>query len=253
MGYDISYHPISKEQIHQWYFDILEDIDLANKLKVRVPSKQLKNESQRNEFEEFYLNKYKETIETAKKMKGSFNRTHAYIAAIVQGFFEEFFYTRGAALSFIENDDFFNKYTTSWKEIAPTKYLENFESDGLFENYSGGVYLSHKQVEKLLVDYEKDKNLRDTIDELFSHDRINVFLNALKFAKEKGLGLLEATEVVEPHPDVKKEPTCYCNLFNCDPAGITLFQMAVMEQMKEAMELNEKKEKKGFWKKLFGK
>ncbi len=254
MGYDISYHPISETQIQQWYFDVLENSNLINKLKVRVPSNQLEDESQRDDLEEFYLNKYKETIEYSKTMEGSFSKTHAYIIAITQGFFEEFFYTRGAALSFIENDDFFDKYTTSWKEIAPAKYLENFDFDRLDENYSGGVYLSSTQVEKFLIDYKNDEKLKSTIDELFSHDRINVFLRALNFAKGKKLGLLEATEVVEPHPNFNEEPSCYCNLFNCDPQGITLFQMTAMEQIKEAMkQAEQQKEKKGFWKKLFGK
>ncbi len=28
MGYDMSYHPISEEQIDQWYFNVLENHDL---------------------------------------------------------------------------------------------------------------------------------------------------------------------------------------------------------------------------------
>ena len=243
MGYDISYHPISKAQMHKWYFDVLDDSSLLDKLETRVPSNQLKSESQRAEFEEYYLNKYKDVIKVSKTMKDSFSKTHAYIIAVVQGFFEEFFYTRGAALSFVEDDDFFDKYTTSWRDIAPKKYLENFEYDGLDENYSGGVYLSPTQVVQLLTDYEKDKKLKTTIDKLFSHNRIVIFLEALNFAKEKGLGLLEATEVVEPHPNSNIEPDCYCNLFNCDSKGITLFQMAAMEQMKEAMEQAERQKK----------
>ncbi len=46
---------------------------------------------------------------------------------------------------------------------------------------------------------------------------IEVFIDALNFAKEKGVGILEASEVVEPHPNFNEEPTCYCNLFNCNP------------------------------------
>lgn len=89
MGYDMSYHPISKEQIDKWYFDILDDINLVNSLKVRVPSSQL----------------------------------------------------------------------------------------------------------------------------------------------EKGLGILEASDVVEPHPSLEEEPACYSNLFNCDFQGISLYYEAVMEQL----------------------
>ena len=78
----------------------------------------------------------------------------------------------------------------------------------------------------MLKDYENEIATKTMLDEHFSHNRIEVFLDALNFAKEKGIGILEASEVVEPHPDFNEEPTCYCNLFNCDPKGITLFQMA---------------------------
>jgi len=232
MGYDISWHPITVEQINKWYFDVLENSNLANKLKVRIPNDQLKYESQREEFEKFYLEKYKKVIESAKTMEGSFNQTHAYNIALVQGFFEEFFYTRGSAISFIMDDNFIDKYTTSWQKISPKKYLINFEQDSLDGNYSGGVYLSALQVKKLLQDYREDENIKAILNQEFSHGRIDIFLQALNFAQKRNLGLLEATEVVEPYPDINMgDPICYCNLFNCHPRGINLFQMTVAEQL----------------------
>jgi len=234
MGYDVSWHPISEKQIHKWYFDVLDNRSLADKLSVRIPDNQLEDESQRKEFEEFYLDKYKGTLKAAKGMEGSFNSTHAYCIAVTQGFFEEFFYTRGSALSFIEDEIIFDKYITSWDKIAPKKYLNNFEYDGLDGNYSGGVFLSPVQVGLVLEDYEKG-NIKSMLETAFSHGRIDVFLKALNFAKSNKLGLLEATEVVEPSPDFREEPDCYCNLFNCDPDGINLFQIAAMEQINEIM------------------
>ncbi len=232
MGYDVSYHPITEDQIHEFYFNVLEDISLADNLKVRVPNDQLKDESQREDFEQFYLDKYKETIRTSQEMDyDDFGTTHAFNIAVVQGFFEEFFYTRGSAISFIESDDFFEKYTTSWKHFVVNKHLTSFHDDKLDTNHCGGVYISPLQVSLLLQDYKQDLKLKNILDELFSDKRIDVFLTALTFAKEKGLGLLEATDVVEPHPDYYGEHTCYCNLFNCDPRGITLYQMAVAKQI----------------------
>jgi len=238
MGYDVSWHPITEEQIQKWYFDVLEKSALADKLKVRVPADQLEHESQREEFESFYLDKYKTTLKTVMNMEGSFSRTHAYCIAVTQGSFEEFFYTRGAALSFIEDEDFFDKYITSWQKISPEKYLNNFVNDRLDSNYSGGVFLSPSQVEQLIDDYNKDKNTKTILDSIFSHGRIEIFLEALNFAKNKKMGLIEATEVVEPHPNINIEPTCYCNLFNCDFRGIGLFQAAAMQQIQKTLDQN---------------
>ena len=234
MGYDISWHPISEAQMHQWYFDAMENMDLVDGIHVRVPDNQLEDETEREETEAFYVDKYKETLETAKTFEGNFSKTHAYIIAVVQGFFEVFFYTRGSAISFIEEEDFGERYVTSWRHIAPEKYLEHFEYDGLDENYSGGVYLSPSQVARLLFDYENDARTKSVLDQMFSHGRIDIFLKALNFAKEKGLGLLEATEVIEPHPQLGGTHDCYCNVFNCDSEGITLFQMTCMQQIAEA-------------------
>lgn len=46
MGWDISYHPISEKQISEWYFDVLE-----------------------NQIEDFYKEKYKETIKIGLETK----------------------------------------------------------------------------------------------------------------------------------------------------------------------------------------
>ena len=234
MGYDVSYHPITEEQIHKLYFNVIEDINLTDSLKVRVPSCQLKDESQRDEIEKFYLDKYKETIKTSIKMKDEdFGTSHAFNIAVVQGFFEEFFYTRGSALSFLDNDSFFKKYTTSWTKFVNSKYLNNYYGDKLNTNHSGGVFISPSQVSLILQDYDVDLDLKNTLDKLFSHKRIDVFLAALSYAKERNLGLLEATDVVEPHPDYYGEHVCYSNLFNCDPSGITLYQLAVRDQIEK--------------------
>lgn len=92
-----------------------------------------------------------------------------------------------------------------------------------------------------------------------------------ELSKKNKLGLLE---VVEPNPIDLNSSSCYSNLFNCDPEGALLYQETAMKQIaeiekKEGLEARtisskadykitnykpvEKKEKREFWKKLFGK
>ncbi len=135
-----------------------------------------------------------------------------------------------------------------------------------------GFYIPKNKVVDLLNDYEKTPEVKKELDDLFSHNRIKVFIKALNFAKENGLGLLEATEVIEPNPMDLNNSSCYSNLFNCDPEGAILYQQAAMEQIAEIEEnqnpkaggissnaeykitnIEPKKEKRRFWKKLFKK
>lgn len=261
MGWDISYHPISEKQINEWYFDVLDNQELIEKL------------STENKIEDFYKEKYKETINVGLETKTDdvFDKSHGYYVAVIQGFFQKFFYTRGSALSFSENQ-LFKEYYKEWREIVSSEKLTKNVNNQIIENYCSGVYIPNNKVVDLLNDYEKKPEIRKELDNLFSHNRIKVFLKALNFAKENGLGLLEATEVIEPNPMDLNNSSCYSNLYNCDPEGAMLYQQAAMEQIAEieksqnlnageisskseykVTNIESKKEKKGFWKKLFGK
>jgi hypothetical protein len=262
MGWDISYHPISEQQIIRWYFDVLENQNLIQ---------QLANE---NNIEDFYADKYRETIEVALSTAPSdaFDKTHGYYIAVIQGFFDTFYYVRGSALSFSETGNL-TRYFKQWEQIVPAGKLKNKVHNQIIENYCSGVFIPPAQVVQLLNDYHTDAAVKAELDELFSHKRLNVFMRALEHARERGLGLLEATEVMEPNPMNLNESACYSNLFNCDKEGPLLYREAALEQFaqlekREELESgsiaakaeytrvnvnpNEKGEKKSFWKKLFG-
>lgn len=264
MGYDISYHPISKEEIQKWYFDVLENPSLADELGAKY------------EIDPFYINKYKETINVGLNTttEDTFDTTHGYYIAVVQGFFRKYFYTRGSAFSFLidANADFL-QYRTDWETILPAS-CTNPIVNTITQNYSSGVFISPENVKQLLADFKNSEKTKEALMEFYSHGRIDVFIEALTFSAENDLGLLEASEVIEPNPFDLNNSTCYSNLFNCDPKGALLYREAALEQIRE-IEGNEnksdeeidgnveykkvtpqeveKQEKKGFWKKLFGK
>ena len=264
MGFDISYHPISEQEIQSWYFDVLEDESSIKKL------------AQEHDVDEFYVEKYINTIEVAKATAPTdyFDKTHGYYIAVIQGFFRTYFYTRGTAFSFfIQDKPQFKAYTTPWEDILNVK-VPNPIANTLVENYSSGIYINANQVVALLSDYQTKEEVKRELDDFYSHNRINVFLKALTYAKEHNLGLLEATEVVEPNPMNLNESTCYSNLFHCDTEGALLYEEAMFEQLRELegnqglndneiLENTERviitheqmvpEKKKSFWQKLFGK
>ena len=73
MGYDISYHPVSEQQIHTWYFDKLKYPERAKPL------------AEAHGVEEFYWKQYEETVRAGLSADPdvSFDQTHGHFIATV--------------------------------------------------------------------------------------------------------------------------------------------------------------------------
>lgn len=228
MGFDVSFHPIGEAEIREWYFDALQKLKNGNE-------NALADLAQSFGMDEFYVDKYLNILKVglATDETDDFDKTHSYYIAVIQGFFRKFYYTRGAAFTFmIEEKPAYRRYTKSWDMILNRKLTQPV-SNQITENYCGGVYIPHTQVKRLLADYETEAALQADLEKYFSHGRLNVFLNVLKFAAEEGVGVLEATEVLEPNPLNLNNSACYSNLFNCDVEGPLLYKDAAMEQLAE--------------------
>lgn len=230
MDLSISYHPISKEQMQEWYFDTFEDMGAAQTLKLRIPQTQLKEHSL-EDLEAYYLEKYKSMIQRSRDLEyDNFNKWHAYFIAIVQGFFEKFYFVHGSSVSGILDKDFHATYVSDWNDIAPSDYIEDLESSKkLVGNFSGGAYIAPEQVKKLLHDYENDESIKDLLDEQFFGKKIDVFLEALKYASQNNQGLLEATRVIDNSEELFEEPSCFSNVFNCDVISAAVYTSELAE------------------------
>jgi hypothetical protein len=251
MGYDVSFHPVSKHEIQTWYFNALNDDSKIDALALEYG------------IEDFYKEKYRQTIQTGRETSDSefFDKTHSYYIAIVQGFFRTFYYARGSAFSIlIEEKPEYRRYTEEWQSILGRDIVNPVENI-IIENYCGGVYIPAEQVIQLLSDYEEDAGVRQDIGGVFGAGFHKIFLKALKAAGELDIGLLEATEVIEPDPLNLNASLCYSNLFNCDTEGPLLYADIARRQIAEAIAAHEKTDstkisagkKKGFFQKLFGK
>ena len=207
MGYDISYHAIGKDEISQWYF---EPLKLAQKGDFETIA-QIAREAG---VDEFYAEKYADGFRSALQYgtQGIFNKTHGFHIAVAQGYFREYFYTRGTAFSFLaEQSSKFKPYISDWREVLPAEFLAEFSGEihnEIVENYCCGAYLSAASVQRLLRDYEAGGEVKSAVDEFYAQN-LPVFLNALNLAAELEVGLLEATEVVEPNPiDLNSSESC---------------------------------------------
>jgi len=230
MDLSVSYHPISEEQMRAWYFDVFKDLGAAEDLTVRIPQEQLK-ENDLNELETYYKDKYLEMIKRSRDLDyGNFNKWHGYFIAVVQGFFEKFYFVHGVAVSSILDREFKKTYLTPWEAVIPEDYIEGLEVNSKLNGpFSAGAYIAPEQVKQLLHDYENDSVIKELLQEQFEGKKIEVFLEALKYASENNQGLIEATKIIEPGEELFEEPSCYSNLFNCDVISAAVYTTELAE------------------------
>ena len=191
-------------------------------------------------MEDFYAEKYLNTLRVGAETESNelFDKSHGFYIAVVQGFFRDYYYTRGSGFSFLlEEKPEYARYFTPWAQVAPTAFPNPAENQ-IIENYCSGVYLSPEQVTQLLRDLELEPKVREDLEGLWSDGQFAVLKKALTAAAELGVGLLEATEVVEPNPISPNESTSYSNLYHCDRDGVYLYIDMAIKQISQAMGKN---------------
>ena len=140
VGYDVSFHPISPEEMREWYFTPLTWIQQGQEEKVLALAAQ-------HGMEDFYAEKYLNTLRVGVETEADelFDKSHGFYIAVIQGFFRDYYYTRGSAFSFlVEQKPEYARYFTSWEQITPVSF-PNPMQNRIIENYCSGVYLSPDQ------------------------------------------------------------------------------------------------------------
>lgn len=234
MGFDVSWHPISQMEMHRWYFDRLGEVragkvsGIATVLLEYAPGKA-------SGHEDFCRKGYREILEQGAKVgpQEDFGKTHGFYLAAVQGMFRTFYYTRGGAFSFLlEEYPEMAAYTLPFERIVGDAF-PNPKANRILENYCGGVYIPEDQIPRLAADYMSGK-IKPQLESCFG-ETLPVFLKALGHAGKEKLGLLEATEVVEPNPLNLHATNCCSFLMNCDPDGVMLYAGTAKRQLEEAV------------------
>ena len=192
-------------------------------------------------MEDFYAEKYLNTLRVGVETEADelFDKSHGFYIAVIQGFFRDYYYTRGSAFSFlVEEKPEYARYFTPWAQVTPTAFPNPAENQ-IIENYCSGVYLFPEQVTQLLRDLELEPKVREDLEGLWNDGQLAVLKKALDAAAELGAGLLEATEVVEPNPIHPNESTSYSNLYHCDRDGVYLYIDSVSGQLADAIRNSE--------------
>ena len=234
MGYDVSFHPISPDEIQEWYFTPLTWTQQGQEEKVLALAAQ-------HGLEDFYADTDPDTLRVGAEAEADvlFDTGHGCYIAVVQGFFRAYYYTRGSSFSFLmEEKPEYARYFTSWDQVTSVSF-PNPMQNRIIENYCSGVYLSRDQVTQLLRDLEQEPKVLEDLEGVWSDGQLAVLKKALVAAAELGVGLLEATEVVEPNPIRPNESMSYSNLYHCDRDGVYLYINAASRQIADAIRRSE--------------
>ena len=235
MGYDVSFHPISPEEMREWYLTPLTWVQQSQEEKVLSLAAQYG-------IEDFYAEKYLDTLRVGAGTEPDelFDKSHGFYIAVIQGFFRDYYYTRGSSFTFLmEEKPEYARYFTPWAQAVP-KVFSNPAENQIIENYCSGVYRSPSQVLQLLRDLEQKPKVLEDLKGIWRDGQFTVLKKALNAAAELGVGLLEATEVVEPNPIRPNESTSSSNLHHCDRDGVYLYINTVIRQIEDAIREGEK-------------
>ena len=182
MGYDVSFHPISPKEMREWYFTPLTWIQQGQEEKVLALAAQ-------HGMEDFYAEKYLDTLRVGAETESDelFDKSHGFYIAVIQGFFRDYYYTRGSAFSFlVEQKPEYARYFTSWDTGDSCCLSKSRRRTEIIENYCSGVYLSPDQVMQLLKDMEQDPKVLEDLEGLWSNGQIAVLKKALSAAAKSG-------------------------------------------------------------------
>lgn len=235
MGYDVSFHPISPDEMRQWYFIPLTWVQQGQEEKVLTLAAQ-------NGMEDFYAEKYLDTLRVGAGTEDDelFDKSHGFYIAVIQGFFRDYYYTRGSAFSFLaEQNPEYARYFTPWNQVTPCVF-PNPVQNRMIENYCSGVYMAPAQVTQLLQDLDQNPKVREDLEGMWIDGQVAVLKKALFAAAKLKAGLLEATEVVEPNPIRPNESKSYSNLYHCDRDGVYLYIDTARKQLEDAIRESEK-------------
>jgi hypothetical protein len=96
MGYDITFHPITREELKEFVFDVIMDPGLANKRAALISNNTAMQESIRNIYGK--MSGFRQMV-----LNGNypFPATYSYATAAIAGFLHPYWYARGSCITFI--------------------------------------------------------------------------------------------------------------------------------------------------------
>lgn len=221
MGFDITFHPVTREELKTFVFDVIEKPSLAEERALMISKDEDKQESIKNIY--MRLEEFRDELLNGEC---GFGETYGFAVAAIAGYIHPYWYSRQGCISFIcmeesENKNMFNKLLNNSKrtfnglleslvELSPNTFKEiEDEGDGLIiGNYCGGGYIDNSKL-SYLKDLIEDPTYENLVSIIMNEDNLKALKHAINYALLHNTGILEASDIVVP---VSNE--CYSDFDN---------------------------------------
>jgi hypothetical protein len=196
MGYDITFHPISKEDLERYLFQVADTPSISDARARELAA----NDDDYQMIMDFYYRNFPEwLVEAAAQEKQgipAFSSRFVRTAAALAGFKHPYWYCRGSALSFVvEREASLHALITPVNRIASGVLAGIGDcSEGLItENFSAGGFIA--DIGALRQELSRHSK---SVDKVFDSEGHWALENAMNYAEQHRLGLIEAADVYVP-------------------------------------------------------
>ncbi len=198
MGYDVTFHPVSLDDLRHYVFDVLEKPDLA----LGRASEIAGDSEKRRVAEGIYEQLSDWTGQLADGRSLALNDTFALAAAQIAGFLHPYWYARNAAISMLDDDRILELFTPlSELDGAPASLQRATASAHIGLNFTAsGVVIDIDALEcnlrRLGFDGESP-----TLFAVFDGSTLASLREAIAYCRQHNLALIEATDLIVPIAD----------------------------------------------------
>ena len=228
MGFDVTYHPVTPEEMHSLYFMVREQSGAEDTLIRDYQLDELNGDKLRHLF----------TLAREASIDGDppFASEQGFFLAVALGLLRPYHYIRGGAFSFlVEDEPRFTAYTADWHDLIPASWPVQELPRGFSENYCVGVYLPLEQLRRLRQNAAENPEIHASLSKVFGEGALEVFWQAVDDAIAQNRGLLEATDIIEPNPVNPEESAGYANIDLCHPEGLQRYFDTAQRQLDKAL------------------
>ena len=207
MGYDVTFHPVSFDDLRRYLFDVLERPALAAERAAEISA----DSEKRRAIEGVYEQLADWSGQLASGQTLALNETFAFAAAQIAGFLYPFWYARNAAISMLDDEQVLELFVPLTKlKGAPDRLQSTEISAHIGLNYTaGGVIADVDELERSLrrLGLEGNEPLLFTV---FDAAALASLRETIAYCREHNLALIEAADVVIPIADeARTDPDHY--------------------------------------------
>jgi len=213
MGYDITLHPISRHELHEFFVQALDQQVLIESFLRRLSvAKAYRYQSTlRMLIEQITNNRHKQQEilsiyehflpwrREVEKGRRAFTTSFGYAAAALAGYLHPYWYLRGTGISALaQQEPFFRSLIEPLASIAAERLPAASDSAGglIVDNYQGAGYIDNSKL--ALLNEALHQKYCDVADAVLGTEGLAVFEHVLAYAQQTKAGLLEASDIVVP-------------------------------------------------------